>query len=183
MKPITLTVSIPASVFSCQVQSDDEVAEGPSPDVPELQTLHRYAGQWEDEIAGKPGMKRSERGEWVLRGRFLRQSWTTEAGDGTPTASGFTVMTFDPERGVYRHWSFLASGSVIENEGTWDPATRTFTWGHRVPDTAETVITTAAFVEEGMQDWSIVKTDARGKVVREVAGRSIRRSLPALQAA
>ena len=98
-------------------------------------------------------------------------------------ASGLTLMTFDSERGVYRYWSFLATGSVIENEGIWDAAERTFTWGHRLTDTDETVITKASFVEDGVQNWSIMKTDARGKVLREVSGRSHRKALPVLRAA
>jgi len=119
----------------------------------------------------------------ILHGRFLRQSWSAEAGDGSPTANGLTLMTFDTDRRVYRHWSFLATGSVIENEGVWDAADRAFTWGHRLVDTDETVITKASFAEEGAQAWSIVKTDAHGKILREVSGRSRRRAVPALQAA
>jgi len=83
MKPVVLTVSIPATVLSCQVNADEEVAEGPSADVPELKELNHYIGQWEDEISGRPDMKRTELAEWILGGRFLRQAWSTEAGDGT----------------------------------------------------------------------------------------------------
>ena len=183
MKPVVLTVSIPATILSCQVNTGEDIAEGPAADVPELKELDHYAGQWEDEIAGRPDMRRTELGEWILQGRFLRQSWSTESSDGTPPAHGLTLMTFDTDRRVYRSWAFLATGSVIENEGVWDPITKTLTWGHRVPETSETVITKASFVVEATQSWSIVKTDEHGKVVREVVGRSIRRSLPALHAA
>src|SRR5882724_2966050 len=183
MKPVVLTVSIPATVLSCQVNADEEVAEGPSADVPELKELNHYIGQWEDEISGRPDMKRTELAEWILGGRFLRQAWSTEAGDGTPPAHGLTLMTYDPERKIYRSWSFLATGSVIENEGVWEAVTKTFTWGHRLSDKSETVITKASFAVDGAQLWSIVKTDEHNKVIREVAGRSIRRTLPALHAA
>jgi len=183
MKPVVLTVSIPATILSCQVNAGKEVAEGPSPAVPELKNLDYYAGQWEDEIAGRPGVRRTELGEWILEGRFLRQSWSTESSDDTPPAHGLTLMTFDTERQVYRSWAFLATGSVIENEGVWDAITKTFTWGHRVPETSDTVITKASFAADATQSWSIVKTDEHGKVVREVAGRSMRRNLPTLHAA
>jgi hypothetical protein len=183
MKPVVLTVSIPATVLSCQVQADADVAEGPAPEVPELQVLQHYGGQWEDEISGKPGMRRIETGEWILHGRFLRQSWSMEAGEDVPPASGLTLMTFDSERRAYRSWSFLATGSVIENEGVWDAITKTFTWGHRLSETAETVVTKATFLDEATQSWSIVKTDGHGKVTREVSGRSCRKSAPALRAA
>jgi len=183
MKPVVLTVSIPATVLNCQVQADADVAKGPDPQVPELQALHHYVGQWEDEIAGRPEVKRAEIAEWILRGRFLRQSWTTESTDGAPPAKGLTLMTFDTEQKVYRSWAFLATGSVIENEGVWDAITKSFTWGRRLVERSETVITKASFVDDSVQDWSIVKTDEHGKVVREVVGRSLRRSLPSLRAA
>jgi len=183
MKPVVLTVSIPATILSCQVNAGEEVAAGPAPEVPELQFLDQYAGQWEDEIAGRPDMKRTETGEWVLQGRFLRQSWSTESNDGAPPAHGITFMTFDTEQKTFRSWAFLATGSVIENEGVWDSITRTFTWGHRLRETSETVITKASFVDPATQSWSIVKTDMHGKVVREVAGRNIRRSMPMMHAA
>jgi hypothetical protein len=178
MKPVVLTVSIPATILSCQVNAGEDVAAGPAADIPELQTLDLYAGQWEDNIAGRPDVKRQELGEWILQGRFLRQTWSTESTDGAPPASGLTLMTFDTEAKVYRSWAFLATGSVIENEGVWDAITKTFTWGHRVLNTSETVITKAAFVEAGAQAWSIVKTDAHDKVIREVAGRSLREAVP-----
>jgi hypothetical protein len=183
MKPVVLTVSIPATILSCQVNGSDDVAEGPATEIPELQALNLYAGQWEDEIAGRPNVKRTETGEWILRGRFLRQTWSTESTDSTPAASGLTLMTFDTDLKSYRSWAFLATGSVIENEGVWDTNTKTFTWGHRVLESSETVITKASFVDETVQSWSIVKTDAHDKVIREVAGRSLRRTLPALHAA
>jgi hypothetical protein len=183
MKPVVLTVSIPATVLSCQVNTGEDIAEGPSPDVPELKELNHYLGQWEDEIAGRPEVKRTENCEWILDGRFLRQSWFTDAADGTPPAHGLTIMTFDPERKAYRSWAFLATGSVNENEGVWDATTKTFTWGHRLPNKSETVVTKASFAVDAAQSWSIVKTDEHNKVIREVAGRSIRRSFPALHAA
>jgi hypothetical protein len=72
---------------------------------------------------------------------------------------------------------------MIEKEGVWDMVTKTFTWGHRMVASSETVVTKASFPGEAVQDWSIVKTDERGKVIREVVGRSLRRALPALHAA
>jgi hypothetical protein len=183
MKSVVLTVSIPATVLNCQVNTGEEIAEGPSPEVPELKELNHYAGQWEDEISGRPEVRRTELGEWILNGRFLRQSWFTESDDGSAPARGLTLMTYDTGAKVYRSWAFLATGSVIENEGVWDATTKTFTWGHRLTETAETVITKASFPSDNSQAWFIVKTDENHKIVREVTGRSIRRTLPALHAA
>jgi hypothetical protein len=35
-----------------------------------------------------------------------------------------TLMTFDTIGKVYRSWAFLATGTVIENEGVWDGITK-----------------------------------------------------------
>ena len=183
MNAVTLTVSIPATVLSCQVAGDTIVAAGPAPGFPELQPLHHYAGQWEDEIAGKPGKRRTETAEWILQGRFLRQTWTSESEDNLPPASGITLSTFDTTLQRYRSWAFHAAGSVIENEGEWDAATQTFSWSHPVPETTDKIITTASFLDEQTQTWSIVKIDAQGKILREVAGRSLRRTPRFLHAA
>lgn len=183
MKPVVFTVTIPATLLSCQLNAGEEVVDGPSPKVPELKMLDHYVGEWEDEISGRPGVRRIEIGEWILGGRFLRQVWSTETHDDAPPAQGLTLMTFDTEARIYRSWGFLATGTVIENEGIWDEATQTFTWGHRVIDTSETVTTKASFPSENSQAWYIVKTDENHKIVREVTGRSVRRSLPDLHAA
>ncbi|HSI11195.1 MAG TPA: hypothetical protein VK961_04090 [Chthoniobacter sp.] len=184
MKSVVLTVSIPATILSCQLNAPGEdIAEGPATDVPELKELNHYAGQWEEEIAGRPGVRRTEFSEWILQGRFLRQTWSTESKDGTPAAHGLTLMTYDVERKAYRSWAFLATGSVIENEGSWDAATNTFVWAHRITGTSETVVTKASFPNETTQAWSIVKTDEQNKVIREVAGQSSRRALSTLHPA
>lgn len=177
MKPLVVTVSIPASTFTCQVNSDEEIADGPSEEISELRVLDHYRGKWEDEISGRPSVKRTEIGEWVLNGRFLRQLWSTEASEDMPKASGITMMTFDTSSEQYRSWSFLATGTVIENEGVWDAPSRTMTWGHRVPDTGESVITKTTFIDEVTAAWSIVKLDAKDHVVREVDGRNRRRAI------
>src|SRR5438093_6186125 len=124
MKPLVVTVTIPANTLTCQVSTSEEIAERPSPEIPELQALDHYTGTWEDEISGKPGIKRTEVGEWVLDGRFLRQFWSSEASEDIPKASGIVMMTFDLTRKVYLSWSFLATGTVIENVGMWDAASR-----------------------------------------------------------
>ena len=52
--------------------------------------------------------------------------------------------------------------------------TKTMTWGHRVPGTTEMIFTKVAFPDDGTQEWSIVKTDVEGNVLKELAGRSVR---------
>jgi hypothetical protein len=127
-----------------------------------------------EHVSGKPEVRRRDEGEWVLDGRFLRQTWMSEAQEDAPKASGFTLMTYDRERNIYRSWAFQAACAVIENEGSWDAASNTMTWGHRASETTEMIFTRAVFPDEVTQEWSIVKTDGEGKILREIAGRSVR---------
>ena len=174
MKPISLTISVPSFTIACEATPAVEAASRPAADSPELEILDQYAGLWIERVAGKPEVSRSDVGEWILDGRFMRQTWTFEAHDDVPKASGMTFMTYDREKKAYRSWAFTAAGSVIENEGTWDSKHRAMTWWHSLPDTKERVFTKVMFSDGLIQDWSITKTNAAGEIVREVTGRSIR---------
>ena len=176
MKPITVSVTIPAEAFISQLSSAEEIVEGPDKTIPELQGLHHYSGRWVGEITGKPDLTRTELGEWILNGRFLRQCWSTEGPEEMPKASGITMMTFDSARAVYLSWSFLAIGSVVHNQGVWDAASRTMTWTDQTGGSGDVVVTKSSFAEDGTNVWSIVETTAKGEVVREVDGKSMRRS-------
>ncbi len=175
MNPLVVTVSLPELNFICRVGPADASAPGPDRNTPELEVLNHYAGIWDDEIAGATSLRRTEVGEWVLDGTFLRQSWITEASEGIPKAAGITMMTFDVARTVYLSWSFLAIGSVVHNQGEWDPISRTMTWIDRLGGTGDIVTTTARFIGDVTNIWSIVERDAKGQVVREATGTSVRR--------
>lgn len=174
MKPLPLTISIPAFTFTCEATVEEECATGPAEDSAELKVLDHYAGIWVERVSGKPEVRRRDEGEWILDGRFLRQTWTSEAQDDAPKASGVTLMTYVREMNVYQSWAFLATGSVIENEGSWDADSKTMTWGHRAPGTTEMIFTRVAFPDETTQEWCIVKTDGEGNILRKIAGRSVR---------
>ena len=174
MKAIPLTITIPAFTFTCEATAADDPSTGPADDPAELKVLDHYAGIWVEHVSGRPEVRRRDEGEWILDGRFLRQTWTSAAQEDAPMASGMTLMTYDRNRNVYRSWAFLATGTMIENEGSWDATTKTMTWGHRVPGTTEMIFTRVAFPDGGTQEWSIVKTDVEGNVLKELAGRSVR---------
>lgn len=152
-----------------------EAPAGPAEGIPELRPLARFAGVWDTQmtltLAGLPNGKAAVKGsctaEWIHGGRFLRQNWGYDAGDGLPAGSGSTMMTYDPEAKVYRNWMFFSSGTVLESEGTWDEKAATFTWTGRGPTKS---VTTAKFPADGTERWSLVDRDKDGKVVREAVG-------------
>jgi hypothetical protein len=176
MKPITVTVSIPAEAFVSQLSTAEGIADGPDPVIAELHALDHYAGRWVGEITGKPDLKRTEVAEWILDGRFLRQCWSTEGIADHPKASGITISTFDAKTARYLSWSFLAIGSVVHNQGTWDETSRTMTWTDQLDGTGDSVVTKSTFADGGINVWSIVERNPKGDVLREVDGKSIRRS-------
>lgn len=155
-------------------------AEGPSPEVPELRPLAHYAGNWTAESTVKPGpglpdgAKRigTAQGEWVLGGRFLRQTWKIDPAAGQPELSGMTLMTYDPQLRRYRSWGFVSTGSAQEAEGKWDADARTFTWTARAGDGGPTTVTKAAFGADGEESWSIVTKDPDGRTLMEMSGRN-----------
>jgi len=176
MSPVVVTVSIPAEAFISQIGSAEKISDEADPTVPELQPLHLYAGRWESEISGKPQFKRVEVGEWILNGSFLRQCWSADGPEEATKASGITIMTFDSVKKAYLSWSFLAIRSVVQKEGSWDAASQTMTWTDQLAAPGESVVTKSSFVDSATNVWSITETDAKGKVVRSLDGKSVRRS-------
>jgi len=157
-------------------------AEGPAKEIPELAQLSQFAGAWDIEVTVEPGdgskgstSKGTSTGEWILGGRFLQQSWTVEETEGFPGLKGTTLRTYDPERKLYRSWTFHSSGYTQADRGTWDEKARTFTWTGRDRTRDLTTTTKSSFPEEGQEQWSIVTKDSEGKVVVEVTGKSTRR--------
>jgi hypothetical protein len=159
-----------------------EPASGPSPDVPELVALSGLIGKWDSRSETKRiegvndggVLKGTAEGEWIHGGRFLRQTWTIEAAGTVPWMSGSAVMTYDPAKKAYRSWHFVSNGSTSEGVGTYDKATKTMTWTARHANGFRTV-TKSSFADDGAENWTIIVTDADGKVVEDMKGKNTRR--------
>jgi hypothetical protein len=157
--------------------------QGPARDVPELQPLSHWAGVWDGELSIKPNAglpkggrgKGASKGEWAHDGRFLRQTWKMEGGEGLPNLSGSSMMTYDPRKKVYRNWTFFSTGAVMESQGVWDAKTKTMTWTGRDAENGHTSVIRASFGTDGTETFTIVETDRAGKVVSEVSGKNVRR--------
>jgi hypothetical protein len=182
MKATLFASAALSGLFSLSASAADPPA-GPARDVPELQALHHWAGNWNAESTTKPTAdipkgaraKGTARGEWVLEGRYLQQTWIIEAGPGMPGMSGRTLMTYDPRKKTYRNWTFVSNGFTSEAEGVWNARTRTMTWTSRDAESGNTTITTASIPEEGIETWSIVTRDRENKVLAETTGKNTRR--------
>jgi hypothetical protein len=142
-------------------------AEAPPP---ELDALKLYAGKWDVAVTDNASVKGEASGQWILEGRFLQQSWSLETGTpDTPKLSGTTMMTYDSTKRVYKAWHYFSSGSFAEADGTWDEASRTFTWTGRDAAKGTTVVTKASF-EGDIEKWSIITTKSSGEQVSSFGG-------------
>ena len=149
--------------------------EGPAKEVPELEALSHYVGQWDVVVTSPnmPNLKGQAAAEWILNGRFVEQTGTLESADGSTVLKLKTLMTYDPKAKSYRMWSFFSNGTVIDATGTWDAEKKTMTSIHREDGTTTT--TTADFSKEKTEQWKIVTTNAQNRVVSELSGTNTRR--------
>jgi hypothetical protein len=170
-------------LLPCAIARAADDRQQPATDVPELQPLSQYVGNWEIELTIKnteqpQGVKTTGScvGEWIHGGRFLRQTWSVNAADGIPAFNGSSIRTYDPRQQTYRTWSFDSSGSTEESQGTWDPKARTLTWKVRENTSGGVTTTTSNFSEEGKESWTILVKDGDGEVLADVSGKGTRRT-------
>lgn len=150
----------------------------PRGDVPQLQALACYVGEWT--VAGRIGDQPLCTGVnstvWILDGRFVQQTQELKSADGSPLLSMKTLFGWDQERGVYRNWIFLSSGDVLEGEGTWNSATRVWTWVSVSRKDGGRITTTADFSREQQEVWKIVGVDAVGQTQSTLQGTNQRQT-------
>jgi hypothetical protein len=149
--------------------------DGPSKDVPELQHLSNYVGSWDVVITSKNA--RYIRGQattkWILGSRYVQQTGSLAASDGSKDMKVTTLMTYDPRKRAYRMWTFMSDGFASEAEGQWDSNARTMTSiSHNEGYTTKT---TAHFPEDGIEKWEMVVTDQAGKAITRTSGTNTRR--------
>jgi len=154
----------------------------PATDVPELDPLDYYGGNWDIELTIKnsehpEGVQTtgSSVGEWIHDGRYLRQTWSVNAKNGVRAFNGSSIRTFDPRKKAYRTWSFDSAGNTEESQGAWNIKTRTLRWTVRQNSDGGTTIITSTFPEDGRETWSIVMKDGDGKIMADVSGTGARR--------
>src|SRR5688500_14641072 len=82
--------------------------DGPAQDIPELEVLARFVGEFELEpTGGSLGLSSDEsKGEWILGGRFVEMNGKMTSNDSDTTIEVKTIYTYDAQAGVYRSWTF-----------------------------------------------------------------------------
>ena len=129
----TTTVVAAVGVFLLLGLPSEAQEAKPNPQVPELEPLQRFIGTWELELVLKPAEGTPEKKTsvtskvaWILDGRMLqiKSAWSSS------DIEALGLMTYDAADKVYRMWIFDSTGYIPREEvkGTWDEATKTFTW-------------------------------------------------------
>jgi hypothetical protein len=157
-------------LFACATCPVAFAQEGPAKEVPELEALSHYVGEWDVVVTSPnmPNLQGEATAEWILDGRFVEQTGVLKSADGSTVLKLKTLMTYDQKTKTYRMWSFISNGTVTEAEGTWDAEKKTMTSVQR-SDGAKTT-TTADFSKEGTEQWRIVTTNAQNTAVSELSG-------------
>ena len=151
------------------------------PTSPELQPLHNFIGSWEQQVVAKPAEWTPDKTvatcpvtvNWILGGRMIEHRCIWSPGN----IHGLCLMAYDAEKGEYRQWYFDSNREMPrgENRGSWDEATKTFTWKGHAPNG----ITTAQshrFIDNDTQEWSLVFKDSSGKVCLDTEAKAKQKS-------
>jgi len=177
-----LCIAILIAIGVGQVRADD-AAPGPAADVPELKLLSQFAGHWDSELGVNApgettGAKTTGKTEcqWILDGRFLRQSWSIQPAKGIPAMKGQSIRTYDPQKKKFVAWTFHSSGYTETATGEWDEKAKAFNWMADLPQYQWTTETRSAFPKEGYEEWSIVTKNRQGKVIIDLKGKAMRRT-------
>lgn len=105
------------------------VRANPDPGVPELAPLAGIVGKWDGTFTVNTNPKETRftmDAEWVLGGRYVMAK-NVIVGENSQSET-MTLWTYDVEQKLYRRWFFLSPGGSFQEWGTWDPATKTFTF-------------------------------------------------------
>jgi hypothetical protein len=169
---VILTLTIAWLAAAAYAQS------GPAKEPSELKVLAHWQGDRDVvllvDFIGDPKGKRKIRGsysaKWVVDGRFLELLETYDSAEKLPDVK--TLMTFDPERKIFRAVAFFGNGIINESKGTWDEKTRTMEWTSKDADSGRSSVTRSAFADDGTENWTFVEKDAGGKVVGTIEGKN-----------
>jgi len=92
--------------------------------------LERRLGEWDSATVAKPlgGAETKLTGGQTVEKAFGGTYLLLRSRGGGEFGGTVELATFDPAKKAYRMWTYTSEGSVLEWAGSWDDATRTFTW-------------------------------------------------------
>jgi hypothetical protein len=174
-----VAVGFLANGISARGQQDVERAAAGEVRSPELEVLDWFVGSWEETVELKPAGWVPERTtitatgtrRWILNGTMVENR-----GVWSPAKDEFLHLTsYDPQRREYRQLYFDKNTTVPqEYRGTWDEATKTFTFKASLPD-GVTGTSTQKFLDKDSFTWTLVAKEPSGKVMLDMQGKCVRK--------
>ncbi len=137
------------------------------PDRPgELQVLDELIGTWDAVTVARPAewtpqetrMTSVVTRKWILNERVVLDLSTHANGD-----ESLSLFGVDSQSREYRTWWFNSEGHRNSTRGTWDAATRTFSF-RTEPDEGRVTRSTVRLISPDKHEWQIKVTDTAGKV-------------------
>jgi hypothetical protein len=138
-----------------------------------LLALDHYLGEWDDTT--DPRSKISTKCEWILDGSFLRHSWSLDSGTGEAKAIGMQLMSYDAKAKTYRGWTFFNNGLAQQGEGTWDAASKVFTWISKDAANGLTFVTKANLAQSDVIDVVLITKDRDDNIINTQSRKKVRR--------
>lgn len=159
-------------------------ATGPTADIPELQALNHWVGNWDLQIVVKPnaGLRQGAQtrgravSEWSADGHALHQEWSIDLGDGSKKLSGTNVITYDPGAKVFWSKTTLSTGAVSHTRGVWDERTRAMTWSSEDPRSRVTLASKSIVSDSGTISDTTVMKDRKGRIILEWSNTATQRA-------
>lgn len=144
----------------------------------ELQVLERYIGTWHETVISKPALWTPKETTTTITGTrkwILDNHMIENKGVWSPDNKQYLhLMTYDNQRKEYRQWFYDKNTLVpMEDRGTWDAATETFTFTGTLADGVKTT-SQQKFENKDTFTWTFVAKDRSGKVVLDIEAKCVR---------
>ena len=156
-------------VMSCLlIVSGSGFAQQPREKPKELEAVRQYVGDWTTDVTSKPA-------EWTPQeikyrclnhAEFVRNGWFLQhievnhvVGEPEKVGKAIWFQTFDAPSQKYVTWFFQSSGNMGKSTGTWDAASKTFSFSDSDPPPNSTMKFTERFVTNGSIDGMLTFKD------------------------
>ena len=92
--------------------------------------LERYLGNWNSAsvLKARGGNETKTSGHDEVEKTYGDTFLLVKTHSGANGGDTFELATFDPDKKMYRLWTYTSQGAVIEWTGQWDDAAKTLTW-------------------------------------------------------